>query len=108
VRYSPNGGAIDITLAQESGDAIVLSVRDRGLGIAEEHRAHIFGRFHQAHAAEARSGMGLGLHISREIIGLHGGKITAAFPADGGSQFTVHLPGIVETRSAGPTLCLTG
>ncbi len=35
---------------------------------------------------------GLGLHISREIVRLHGGKITVAFPADSGSLFTVRLP----------------
>jgi signal transduction histidine kinase len=105
VRYSPDGGRIDITVAREPSDeSVVLSVRDRGLGIAEEHRAHIFDRFHQAHLKDARSGMGLGLHISQEIVGLHGGKITAAFPADGGSQFTVRLPcvGAALTRQLRP------
>ena len=70
----------------------MLSVRDRGLGIPEEHRAHIFDRFHQAHAVNYRSGMGLGLHISREIVMLHGGRIGVDFPADGGSHFSVRLP----------------
>jgi signal transduction histidine kinase len=97
VRYSPNGGPIDITVAREPEDSVMFSVRDRGLGIPEEHRSHIFDRFHQAHAVEYRSGMGLGLHISREIVGLHGGTITATFPADGGSQFTVRLPCTVGT-----------
>jgi signal transduction histidine kinase len=92
VRYSPDGGPIDITVEQEQDDTVVLSVRDRGLGIPEEHRAHIFDRFHQAHAAASRSGMGLGLHVSREIVVLHGGKITVEFPAGGGSQFMVRLP----------------
>jgi signal transduction histidine kinase len=97
VRYSPAGGPIDITLLEEPDDLVVLSVRDRGLGIPEEHRGRIFDRFHQAHAAEHRSGMGLGLHISREIVLLHGGTMTATFPADGGSQFTVQLPRAVPT-----------
>lgn len=91
VRYSPAGGPIDITV-DDDADGVVLSVRDRGLGIPVQHRAHIFDRFFQAHATEYRSGMGLGLHISREIVLLHGGTITAAFPPDGGSQFTVRLP----------------
>jgi signal transduction histidine kinase len=95
-RYSPDGGAIDITLQPEEPDWIALSVRDRGLGIPEEHRAHIFDRFHQAHAVAFRSGMGLGLHISREIVLLHGGTISVAFPADGGSQFTVRVPRTAE------------
>jgi PAS domain S-box-containing protein len=91
VRYSPDGGPIDISVEPEPDDWVVFSVRDWGLGIAEEHRAHIFDRFHQAHGVSYRSGMGLGLHISREIVALHGGEITATFPEDGGSQFTVRL-----------------
>ncbi|MDQ6674833.1 MAG: ATP-binding protein [Chloroflexota bacterium] len=92
VRYSPQGGPIDISVGEEQDGTVVLSVRDRGLGIPEEHRAHIFDRFYQAHAVAYRSGMGLGLHISREIVLLHGGTITVAFPSDGGSHFTVRLP----------------
>ncbi|HLZ31265.1 MAG TPA: ATP-binding protein [Chloroflexota bacterium] len=91
VRYSPDGGAIDISVEPQPDQWVVLSVRDRGLGIAEEQRAHVFDRFHQAHGVSYRSGMGLGLHISREIVALHGGEINATFPADGGSQFTVRL-----------------
>jgi two-component system NarL family sensor kinase len=45
-----------------------------GLGIPEEHRAHLFDRFYQAHADHYRSGLGLGLYISREIVALHGGR----------------------------------
>jgi signal transduction histidine kinase len=91
VRFSPDGGPIDLTVERRP-DTIALVVRDRGLGIPEEFREHVFDRFHQAHAGAFRSGMGLGLHISREIIVLHGGNITAVFPADGGSEFTVCLP----------------
>lgn len=91
VRYSPDGGPIDVSVEAESDEWVALTVRDRGLGIPEEHRAHIFDRFHQAHGVSYRSGMGLGLHISREIVALHGGEIVATFPDDGGSQFTVRL-----------------
>jgi len=67
-------------------------VRDRGLGIAPEHRGRIFGRFFQANAAEYRSGLGLGLHIARQLAELHGGSIAAEFPEDGGTRFVVSLP----------------
>jgi signal transduction histidine kinase len=103
VRYSPDGGPIDIRMELTHDDWVVLSVRDRGLGIPEEHRAQIFDRFHQAHGVGYRSGMGLGLHISREIVALHGGDITATFPADGGSQFTVRLPRIGYPSHSGET-----
>ena len=97
VRYSPDGGPIEVSVDLESDDWVVLSVRDRGVGIPQEHRAHLFDRFYQAHGVSYRSGMGLGLHISREIVALHGGDITAAFPVDGGSEFMVRL-----MRSGGP------
>jgi signal transduction histidine kinase len=75
-----------------AGATVRLAVRDRGLGIPEEHRAHLFDRFYQAHADHYRSGLGLGLYISREIVELHGGPLEAEFPADGGSRFIVTLP----------------
>jgi PAS domain S-box-containing protein len=73
VRFSPDGGAIAISVELENDDWVVLSVRDWGIGIPKEHRAHLFDRFYQAHGTSYRSGMGLGLHISREIVALHGG-----------------------------------
>ncbi len=109
VRYSPERGPIDIGVEPEDDDWVVLSVRDRGLGIPQEHRANLFDRFHQAHGVSYRSGMGLGLHISREIVALHGGDITAAFPADGGSLFRVRLMrsgGSPNSMEFGRTSCL--
>ena len=68
-----------------------------GLAFLEEHRAHLFDRFHQAHALDYRSGMGLGLHISREIVTSIGGKIRVVFPTEGGSHFTIWLPRTVHS-----------
>jgi signal transduction histidine kinase len=90
MKYSPDGGAIDVTLSRY-GDDIELSVRDRGLGIPEEKRAQIFERFYQAHDNGQR-GMGLGLYVSRHIVELHGGDMWAEFPADGGTRMIVRLP----------------
>jgi signal transduction histidine kinase len=91
IKYSPDGGPIDIAATQH-GEVAQVAVRDHGLGIPPEDRSHIFDRFYQAHARSHRSGMGLGLYISRQIIDLHGGSITADFPADGGTRFVVTLP----------------
>ena len=57
VRYSPSGGPIDITV-DDDADGVVLSVRDRGLGIPVQHRAHIFDRFFQAHATDTGAAWG--------------------------------------------------
>jgi len=94
IKYSPDGGQIDVTLAAEHGQ-VHFTVRDRGLGVPLEHRAHIFDRFYQAHAGgslTSMAGMGLGLYISRQIVELHGGTIEAEFPEDRGTRFIVNLP----------------
>ena len=91
IKFSPGGGRIDIELHPRADEAIRLTVRDRGIGIPAEGRAHVFERFYQAHP-EQRSGLGLGLYVSRQIVELHGGRIDAEFPEDGGTRFVVDLP----------------
>ena len=73
VKYSPNGGAIEVSLTRQRS-SIEVAVRDHGLGIAPDKREQIFERFYQAHAAGYRSGLGLGLYISRQIVEQHGGR----------------------------------
>jgi excisionase family DNA binding protein len=92
VKYSPDGGAVDVVLAERGASFFELSVRDHGLGIPRERRAHIFERFYQAHMGGHRSGLGLGLYISRQIVELHGGQIRVEFPPDGGTRFIVRMP----------------
>ncbi|MCL5024945.1 MAG: PAS domain S-box protein [Chloroflexi bacterium] len=99
IRYSPNGGPIDVELAASSLETLRMSVTDHGIGIPPEHRKSIFDRFYQAHAAHRLGGMGLGLFISRQIVNLHGGSIEAEFPIEGGTRFVVNLP--VGYESAG-------
>ncbi len=95
IKYSPDGGAVDVELSSSNDDpaSVVISVRDRGIGIHAEDRERIFERFYQADVGSYHgAGMGLGLYISREIVDLHGGQIRAEFPEDGGSRFVVTLP----------------
>jgi PAS domain S-box-containing protein len=93
IKYSPQGGPIDIEVWSPDPEHVRVAVRDHGPGIRPEHRAHIFERFYQAGAeAEHAAGMGLGLYISREIVELHGGTIEAEFPTDGGARFVITLP----------------
>jgi signal transduction histidine kinase len=93
IKYGAEGGGpIEVVVSDAAEDALEISVRDHGLGIPPDKRAQIFERFYQAHGDRHKSGMGLGLHISRQIVELHGGELTAEFPADGGSRFVVRLP----------------
>ena len=103
IKYSPQGGPIDLTIARQDGTARI-AVRDRGTGIDAEHIDHVFDRFYQAHSGRHLSGMGLGLYVSREIVELHGGTITARTPQDGGTEIEVVLPiataSLAETAAA--------
>jgi PAS domain S-box-containing protein len=98
IKYSPDGGAIDIEVAAEGSARWRLVVRDHGLGIPLERRENLFDRFYQAHGEGHFGGLGLGLYISRQIVELHGGRISAEFPADGGSRFLIRLPAATPAR----------
>lgn len=92
IKYSPEGGSIEVVLSHPSETGVELSIRDHGIGIPSEQRGHIFERFSQAHGNGHKKGMGLGLYISRQIVEQHGGELRAEFPADGGTRFVLRLP----------------
>lgn len=92
IKYSPDGGEIVVQLSRTPEGCVELAVRDHGIGIPPENRGQIFERFYQAHGDGYQHGMGLGLHISREIVELHRGQIRAEFPDGGGTCFVVSLP----------------
>jgi PAS domain S-box-containing protein len=93
IKYSPQGGMIDIELSTPDEGHVEIAVRDHGPGIPPDHREHIFERFYQAgEGHSSAAGMGLGLYISREIVELHGGSIRAEFPEDGGARFVIAFP----------------
>jgi signal transduction histidine kinase len=72
----------------------------RGRGVPVEHRERIFERFYRAHSGSHDTGMGLGRYISREIVELHGGTISAEFPPEGGSCFIMRLPLSVAAQAS--------
>lgn len=92
VKFSPSGGRVEVDLASPERGAVRFAVRDHGIGIATEHRAHIFERFYRSQPNDQRAGLGLGLYVSRQIVALHGGRIEAEFPDDGGTRIVVILP----------------
>jgi len=92
IRHSPEGGAIEVRLVGVNDSAIELSVRDHGGGIPTEERRNLFNRFHRAHNRQSSGGLGLGLYLTRQAIELHGGSVSADFPADGGTRIVMRLP----------------
>jgi len=93
-KYTPAGGLITIDV-HEQRDAVTVSVRDTGRGIAAEHLDNIFDLFAQAAGASAPivGGLGIGLTLARRLVELHGGTLRASSPGVGrGATFCVTLP----------------
>jgi PAS domain S-box-containing protein len=94
VKFTGAHGRVSITLRVSDGDA-VLTVRDTGRGIRPEFLPFIFDRFRQGDSSYSRQhgGLGLGLAITRSIVDLHGGTITAHSSGEGfGAVFQMRLP----------------
>jgi len=108
-KYTPNGGAISITLRAQHEQALI-EVRDNGIGIPEHALGTIFAMFSQLEPALQRSkgGLGIGLALVRGIVALHGGTVEAYSAGEGlGSSFTVRLPlavaqGLPASQGAAP------
>jgi two-component system sensor histidine kinase KdpD len=90
-KYSPPDAPIEIS-AFSSDRKVTIEVADRGLGLPPGDEKRIFEKFYRSTAARARSGVGLGLTISRGIVELHGGKIWARNRDGGGAVFGFSLP----------------
>ena len=69
-----------------------ISVRDHGIGIAPEDFGRLFDRFERCVSPRNYGGLGLGLFIVREIVDMHGGRVTVTSAPGEGSTFTVELP----------------
>lgn len=95
IRYSPQK-PIHIKL-EDGPEKVILSVRDEGAGIAPENLERIFERFERA--VTTNSGLGLGLYITRQIVELHHGKISASSTLGKGSTFIIELPHTPENNS---------
>lgn len=94
LRYSPKGGEIRVAV-QDLGESVRVVVSDKGIGIPADNLTQLFERFFRASNAASRhfGGLGLGLHICREIVDRHGGRIWAESEGvDKGSSFFIELP----------------
>ncbi|MEB3277097.1 MAG: HAMP domain-containing sensor histidine kinase [Cyanobacteriota bacterium] len=94
LRYSPDGGAITVTL-QESGLWGAIAVRDQGPGFSDDDQDHLFERFYRgdpSRARGARTGSGLGLAIVQQIAAAHGGRVVAGNHPAGGAKVELLLP----------------
>ncbi|WP_422016771.1 ATP-binding protein [Roseateles sp.] len=104
IKFSPEGGLLQIEAAISPQDDIVISVADQGPGIPPAELETIFEAFVQSSKTKDGSGgTGLGLAICRKIVDVHGGSITADNRPGGGAVFRIRLP----QRATGDSQMLT-
>src|SRR6202012_5434098 len=83
-------GSIRVGVSRDETHA-VITVTDTGIGVAAAEIPRLFDRFHRVETARARSteGSGIGLALVKELVGLHGGTITADSREGAGTQFII-------------------
>lgn len=104
-KYTERGGRINVSAARE-GEEVVLRVRDNGIGIEAEKLDAIFNRFAQIDRSLHRSqgGLGVGLALVRQLVELHGGRVSAHSKGLGkGSEFVVRLPALKPSAAPLPS-----
>ena len=101
IRYTPPGGTVDIR-ARRRRTAIVIAVRDTGIGIAPEHLPRIFDRLYRVDEARDRvtGGSGLGLALARRAAQSIGGHIEVESKPQSGSEFRLILPNAAPGTAA--------
>ncbi len=92
IKYSPDGGRIDVGLICSPDDHIYIQVKDNGIGIPEKDQKQIFENFHRASNVGTIPGTGLGLVIARQSVVAHGGELTFESREGIGTTFSISIP----------------
>ena len=103
-KFTPAGGTILVELDQNDEEHFTLSVEDTGVGIPEDKLERIFERFNTVDKAapQEHEGTGIGLSLTKEIIELHGGQITAQNRPGQGAIFKIRMPVDALISTDGP------
>ena len=103
LKYTPTGGSIRLLVSvDEFTHRFTISVKDSGVGIPPEKRNQLFSRF--MHSSFSTNSVGVGLHLTHELVTVHKGSIRYTENPDGGSIFTVSLPTDTSQYAAGDFL----
>jgi signal transduction histidine kinase len=97
IDHTPAGKQVALSAVAEGG-AIVIEIKDEGAGMSEDDRAHAFDRFYRGEGA--RSGLGLGLAITKCIMDLHGGAIELSSRLGMGTRARLIFPEGISQPSA--------
>ncbi len=91
LKFTPSGGSVGVEAGYEDG-AVVVRVRDTGVGIAPADLPRVFERFYKVDRARSSGGTGLGLAIVKHTVEAHGGSVAVESQQGGGSVFSFSLP----------------
>ena len=100
IKFTPSGGTVTVQLSALNG-AVMLHVRDTGIGIPPGEQRKIFERFYRVDNGLRRetTGAGIGLSIVKHIAEAHGARVTVASEAGNGAVFTLHFPPAPNPKS---------
>jgi PAS domain S-box-containing protein len=105
VKFTPKGGKVQVLLERVNSH-VEITVSDTGIGIPLDFLPQVFDRFSQRDGSAGRryGGLGLGLAISKQLVELHGGTISAKSAGEGkGASFIVRLPLVLVDEVAADT-----
>jgi two-component system, OmpR family, sensor kinase len=91
IKYSPGGGAIEVD-AETFPNEVVVAVADHGIGIPPGDFDRLFERYHRGSNVSGIVGTGVGLHLVKMVVDLHGGRVFVTSKEGEGTRFTIHLP----------------
>ncbi len=89
IRYTPEGGTVDVSVLSPRRDQAAVIIKDTGIGISKDDLPHIFERFFRCEPSRTPSGTGLGLSLAQAIVKAHGGHIEVNSILGKGSTFAV-------------------
>jgi signal transduction histidine kinase len=94
VRYSPEGGTVEVAVTRNNGGPSHIIFQDHGPGIPPQDLPHVFERFYRGDRSRTRAtgGFGLGLAIAKAVVEAYGGTISAKSEPGRGTRMTVNLP----------------
>ena len=93
-KYTPDNGKVSLEVTTNKRyDHIIIKVKDNGIGIPKEKQNHLFRRFYDGDYRQMNTiGTGLGLSLTRDLVYLHGGKISCDSEEGQGTTFTINIP----------------
>lgn len=92
VKYSPDGSDIRLETSSCADGSVRIAVHDQGVGIPSSELDRLFERFFRASTSTGIAGTGIGLHMVKTLVDMHGGSVDVTSEEGVGSTFSIYLP----------------